>query len=225
MTTWELLARGGAAMWPLYGCALIVALVAVQRLLVVRTLRLRDLGWVDAVLSAAERGAWDDAGQAAAKTRHPGGATLQAAAQTMHDRPARALAEGRRVAAGEVAELERFLGLLSFLAQAAPLIGLLGTVIGMVELFLELQTGGANLDVDVLARGIWKALLTTAGGLVVALPALAAHAWLSSTADRLRAQLTDLLERFATAAHLTDGRAATAATAAAAAPAAVERAA
>ncbi len=74
---------------------------------------------------------------------------------------------------GEIQRLEKNLALLSFIAQVAPLLGLLGTVLGMVDLFIGLQGSGlSNVDVSALSSGIWKALLTTAAGLMVAVPTL-----------------------------------------------------
>jgi len=64
---------------------------------------------------------------------------------------------------------------LEIISQVSPLIGLLGTVIGMIDSFNELELGGSLVDPSILAGGIWTALLTTAMGLLVAIPALVAH--------------------------------------------------
>ena len=61
---------------------------------------------------------------------------------------------------------------LEIISQVSPLIGLLGTVIGMIDSFNELEIGGSLVDPSILAGGIWTALLTTAMGLLVAIPAL-----------------------------------------------------
>ena len=70
---------------------------------------------------------------------------------------------------------QRFLPSLEIIAQVSPLVGLLGTVIGMIDSFNELELGGSLVDPSVLAGGIWTALLTTAMGLIVAIPALISH--------------------------------------------------
>ena len=64
---------------------------------------------------------------------------------------------------------------LEIISQVSPLIGLLGTVIGMIDSFNELELGGSLVDPSILAGGIWTALLTTAMGLLVAIPALVSH--------------------------------------------------
>ena len=79
--------------------------------------------------------------------------------------------------------LNRRLDFLATVATAAPLMGLLGTVIGMITTFSDLSASG-SVDINLLAGGIWQALLTTAAGLAVALPALLAHRWFCSQYDR-----------------------------------------
>lgn len=71
----------------------------------------------------------------------------------------------------EIPRLERHLGLLNTITALAPLLGLLGTVLGMISLFQHIQAGGAYVETKTLARGIWKALISTAAGLSVAIPA------------------------------------------------------
>ena len=75
------------------------------------------------------------------------------------------------------AKLERGFRLLDSVAQLAPLLGLFGTVLGMIAAFQALQEAGAQVDPSILAGGIWVALLTTAVGLVVAMPTALALSW------------------------------------------------
>ncbi len=87
---------------------------------------------------------------------------------------------GRQEGAG----LERFLGMLSTIASISPLLGLLGTVIGMISVFKKITTEGVG-DPRILANGIWEALITTAAGLIVAIPAYIAFRYLQSKCHRL----------------------------------------
>ncbi|UWQ35698.1 MotA/TolQ/ExbB proton channel family protein (plasmid) [Leisingera sp. M527] len=82
--------------------------------------------------------------------------------------------------------LERGLGTLDMVAQLAPLLGLFGTVIGMIEAFQKLQSAGASVDPSLLAGGIWVALLTTAAGLAVAMPVSLVLSWLTARMQRER---------------------------------------
>ncbi|MEM1380716.1 MAG: MotA/TolQ/ExbB proton channel family protein [Pseudomonadota bacterium] len=86
--------------------------------------------------------------------------------------------------------LERGFRILDTVAQLAPLLGLLGTVLGMIEAFQALQAGGSQVDPTALAGGIWVALLTTAAGLTVAMPTSIILTWFESRieAERITAE-------------------------------------
>ncbi len=85
-----------------------------------------------------------------------------------------------------LAGLERGFRLLDTVAQLAPLLGLFGTVLGMIEAFQSLQSAGSSVDPSLLAGGIWVALVTTAVGLAVAMPTSMVLAWLESRTARER---------------------------------------
>jgi len=84
------------------------------------------------------------------------------------------------------ARLERGLGALDMVAQLAPLLGLFGTVLGMIEAFRKLESAGSSVDPSLLAGGIWVALFTTAAGLAVAMPTSLVLSWLSARMQRER---------------------------------------
>lgn len=84
------------------------------------------------------------------------------------------------------AKLERGLRTLENVAQLAPLLGLFGTVLGMIEAFQALQAAGSQVDPSILAGGIWVALMTTAAGLAVAMPTSILHSWLEARMDSER---------------------------------------
>nr|WP_241865468.1 MotA/TolQ/ExbB proton channel family protein [Paracoccus salsus] len=92
---------------------------------------------------------------------------------------------------------------LELIATIAPLLGLLGTVLGMISAFQVLQDSGNRADPSALAGGIWEALLTTAAGMAVAIPAGIALSWFESIADRLQADLEDLATRIFVRAPVT----------------------
>ncbi|MEM7058143.1 MAG: MotA/TolQ/ExbB proton channel family protein [Pseudomonadota bacterium] len=108
-------------------------------------------------------------------------------------------ADGReetvRVAKGLLAESRTGLRALELIATIAPLLGLLGTVLGMIAAFQTLQAAGSRADPSALAGGIWEALLTTAAGMAVAIPASAALTWFESITDRLRHDMEDIATR------------------------------
>ncbi|WP_170755150.1 MotA/TolQ/ExbB proton channel family protein [Ruegeria lacuscaerulensis] len=85
-----------------------------------------------------------------------------------------------------LAGLERGFRLLDTVAQLAPLLGLFGTVLGMIEAFQSLQSAGSSVDPSLLAGGIWVALITTAVGLAVAMPTSMVLSWFESRTARER---------------------------------------
>ncbi|MBI1385170.1 MAG: MotA/TolQ/ExbB proton channel family protein [Rhizobiales bacterium] len=91
-----------------------------------------------------------------------------------------------RLAMESIADLRRHLRLLDVTVQAAPLLGLFGTVLGMIGAFQALQSAGADADPTVLAGGIWVALMTTAVGLAVAIPIAFVSAWLEGRIEAER---------------------------------------
>lgn len=108
-----------------------------------------------------------------------------------------------RVALQQLAGLRSYLRVLESTVQIAPLLGLFGTVIGMISAFQALQSAGSDSDPAVLAGGIWVALLTTAVGLAVAIPVAFVNAWFEGRIEQERvnteAALTSLFTRQATA--------------------------
>ena len=85
----------------------------------------------------------------------------------------------------EVARLEKGLPLLATIAGGAPMIGFLGTVIGMVQAFFNMSKAGNNIDITLLSGGIYTAMLTTVGGLIVGIIAYFGYNWLSSQVSNL----------------------------------------
>ncbi|NLV53507.1 MAG: MotA/TolQ/ExbB proton channel family protein [Bacteroidales bacterium] len=83
----------------------------------------------------------------------------------------------------EIATMEKRLPVLATIAGGAPMIGFLGTVIGMVEAFWQMSNAGGNVDISVLSGGIYQAMITTVGGLIVGIVALFAYNYLVAKVD------------------------------------------
>lgn len=103
--------------------------------------------------------------------------------------------ETTRVARNLLAQARRGLRPLELIATVAPLLGLLGTVLGMIEAFQVLQEAGNRADPAALAGGIWEALLTTAAGMAVAIPASMALSWFDGVIDRAQTDMEDAATR------------------------------
>lgn len=107
-------------------------------------------------------------------------------------------AEARRLARTLINRLNSYLRVLEVIATLAPLLGLFGTVLGMIEAFRAMEAAGSQVNPAVLSGGIWKALLTTAVGLAVAIPVSLAHSWFERRVEVQATDMQDDLERIFT---------------------------
>ena len=97
-----------------------------------------------------------------------------------------------RLANNDLNEARRGLRVIDLIITIAPLVGLLGTVLGMIEAFQALQDSGAQADPSALAGGIWEALLTTAAGMGIAIPASILLSWYDSVVENVQADIENL---------------------------------
>ena len=104
-------------------------------------------------------------------------------------------AEISRIISIEIRNLENYLGGLEVVASISPLLGLFGTVLGMIKAFLNLEKAGSQIDPALLAGGIWEALLTTAFGLAIAIPALTAYHLFENKISNTRDKINDTVVR------------------------------
>jgi biopolymer transport protein ExbB len=110
-----------------------------------------------------------------------------------------------RVGAVELGTLQSYFRWLEVIGNVSPLLGLLGTVIGMIQAFQKLEAGGSKVDPALLSGGIWTALLTTAVGLVVALPAITALNLFEGKVDQVRLAMRDASARVIAGLHARPG--------------------
>lgn len=101
-------------------------------------------------------------------------------------------AEISRVGAADIRYLESHLRGLEMIANIGPLLGLLGTVMGMVAAFAKLEAAGARVDPSLFAGGIWEAFICTVAGLIVAIPAIGAYYGIDALIERVRSTMRDV---------------------------------
>ena len=195
----DFVAMGGAAMWAI--AALSVLTVA---LILWKVLRLLAYGaWSGGKRSASAVAAWREGkvdaalahvrGRRSLRAQLVEGAISAASDGALDDKAAKA--ETARVARNLLLRARTGLRPLELITTIAPLLGLLGTVMGMIAAFQALQEAGARADPATLAGGIWEALLTTAAGMAVAIPAQIALSWFEGINDRLRHDMEDAATR------------------------------
>jgi len=150
------------------------------------------------------------------RVRNPAAEVLEVAIRgrwRSPDNEHRVREEVERVASARLESLRRYLRGLELVATLSPLLGLLGTVLGMIEAFRRLEAAGQQVDPAILSGGIWEALLTTALGLAVAIPAVIMLNWLERVIERLAHRMEDAvtqvftsdLARVSTPAPLAEG--------------------
>jgi biopolymer transport protein ExbB len=180
----ELVKAGGWLMVPIIACSVFALGIVLERLWVYRQKRVLPKNLVAQVWNLHRNDQLTNAHIAAVKEGSPLGRILAAGLiNRQHSREVmkEAIEEvGHQV----IYELERYLNTLGTIASITPLLGLLGTVIGMIKVFTAITTAGVG-DPGVLAHGISEALITTAAGLAVAIPSLIFHRYLSGKVNML----------------------------------------
>ncbi len=185
---WELVKAGGYVMWPIILCSIAAAAIIVERLWTLQEKRVIPKELTKKVLQWIETRDLNDKMIAALEQNSPLGKVI-AVGLANRNRTRDVLVErvtdtGRHV----VHELERFLGMLGTIASVSPLLGLLGTVTGIIRAFNDLTLKGSG-DPRILSGGIAEALITTAAGLLVAIPALVGYRYLRGRVEGLVVQM------------------------------------
>ena len=171
-------------MWPILACSVIAMAIIVERLWAYRRRKVLPSNLVAQIWQLHQNNQLTAAHIATVRKSSALGRILAAGlVNRKHSREVMKEAieeEGRQV----VHELERYLNTLGTIANISPLLGLLGTVIGMIKVFTAITSAGVG-NPAVLAGGISEALITTAAGLSVAIPAVIFHRYLSGRVDRI----------------------------------------
>lgn len=182
----EMFLAGGWLMFPLLGCSIVAFAIILERMWVLRPKKIIPPDLVHEILKKMAMRDGPTLKLAELATQSPLGLILsrglQHTEQGISIMRTRMEDQGRQV----IVELERYINTLGTIASTAPLLGLLGTVLGMIEIFSVL---GGSLDPQALAGGIAQALLTTAFGLFIAIPSLMFHRYYRRRIDELAIRL------------------------------------
>lgn len=181
--------KGGLLMWPILVCSIVAIAVFAERLFYLHRASINVGEFLKGLSNLLQRRNFAEALHESAGTPGPVARVIHSAI-IRHNAPRSELREIVQEAGQlEVPKLERFLGVLATIAFLAPLLGLLGTVAGMIDAFGTIASHGGYATVTELSAGVYKSLLTTAAGLVVATPTFVAYSYLSS---RVNAMLHDM---------------------------------
>lgn len=183
------LANGGVVMWLLLALSLVASTIIIAKFIQFTLRRPLAAENGDHSLNLLKQGKAEAALKQAQTGKDPLSHTLASVLALTNDWEDEALRQARN----QIEDLRGGMRALELIAAVAPLLGLLGTVFGMIEAFRALEQAGSQVDPSLLSSGIWTALLTTAAGLSVAIPALMAFHWFDRTLERLRFLLEDRL--------------------------------
>lgn len=183
---WEFMQKGGPIMWPILLCSVIAFAIVIERLIRLRQEQIDTKTFMEQISRSLKRNKVMEALDLCDRTGGPIAAILKAGI-LKHDRPRNEIREAIEDAGvHELPRLERNLPVLATVAHVAPLLGLLGTVTGLVQAFQVIESKATVLNPvnpGDLAGGIWEALLTTVFGLCVAIPTYVAYNYLVSRVD------------------------------------------
>ena len=191
MSLWWLIEKGGVLIWPLLGCSVLGLGVFLERLVRLLKAGSRDAGVVERVAEKVLAGDLEGAKRECVGARGAVGRMLYEGLSmgiTDVETVERLLTSAVE---RELAGLSRYFGLLALIGNLAPLLGLLGTVIGMIKAFQTVEALGERVTPSALAGGIWEAMLTTAAGLTVAIPIMIGLFYLEGRLSRIENEMEE----------------------------------
>ncbi len=182
---WELLLKGGWVMIPLALLALIAVYVFFERLFVIQTASKMDPTFLNNVKDLVYQGNVDGAITLCKNTDTPLARILEKGLKRLGKPIKHIEAAIENAAKLEIARIEKNLSTLATISGAAPMLGFLGTVTGMIQAFFKISTAGQNVDPAMLAGGIYEALITTATGLAIGIISYVGYNFLVSRIESI----------------------------------------
>ena len=180
MNVIDLAFKGGWIMIVLLILSLIATYVFIQRLLIIRQAAKTDESFMSRITDYIHDGKVDSALNLCRSTNSPTARMIGKGISRLGRPTSDVLVTVENAGNIEVAKLERGFPIIATVAGGAPMIGFLGTVTGMVRAFYDMANAGTNVDISLLSSGIYEALVTTIGGLVVGIVAMFAYNYLVS---------------------------------------------
>ncbi|MGM9760711.1 MAG: MotA/TolQ/ExbB proton channel family protein [Parabacteroides sp.] len=181
----DLAFKGGWIMVVLLLLSLMAIYIFIQRLMVIRRAGKEDESFMNRIKDYIHDGKVDSALNLCRSTHTPSARMIEKGITRLGRPMNDVLVAIENVGNLEIAKLEKGFPLIATTAAGAPMLGFLGTVTGMVRAFFDMANAGTNVDVTLLSSGIYEALVTTVGGLVVGIMALFAYNYLVSQVDNV----------------------------------------
>ena len=187
---YDFLVKGGPVVIPIIACSVVALGVFLERLWALQRGRIIPDAFIRRIEQLISDRRINDALLLCQENQNPMARVMAAALKTAAKPRSRVKEAVEEVGKYEGAMLERYVEIVGTVAAISPLLGLLGTVLGMIKVFQRVEEFGLG-DPSVFASGIWEALITTAIGLSVAIPAFIFYKYLLSRVDRLIIEMED----------------------------------
>ena len=185
LSIFEMAKAGGWIMIPLLLLCMLAVYIFIERLLVIRKASVKDPTFMDKIKDYINEGKIDAALNLCRNNDTPYARMIEKGIMRLGRPMNDVMVAIENVGNLEVAKLEKGLSLLATTAGGGPMIGFLGTVVGMIQAFFNMANAGNNVDVSLLAGGIYTAMVTTVGGLIVGVIAYFAYNYLISLVDKV----------------------------------------
>ena len=189
MGIFQMMQRGGPLMIVLLVCSVVALGIFFERLFYYKRSKMHVSEFLAGVLALVRRGSYVEAIARSEEGHGPVVSVVRTAIYKRHLPPAELREVVKEIAQLEIPPLEANISLLGTIGYVAPLLGLLGTVTGMIEAFVQINRTSGTASVAELSQGIYTALITTAAGLVVAIPCFVAHNFLVAKVHALIADM------------------------------------
>ncbi len=181
----ELILKGGLIMWVIVGAALLASVVFLERLFHLHRAQINSTDFLEGIYNVLRRHNVVEAVSICEETPGPVAHIMRAAILQGDGEREQVRQAIEAAGLAELPRLERNVGLLATIAQIAPLLGLLGTILGMMDAFWVMQEKAPLIHAGDLSGGMWQALITSAAGLSVAIPVYAAYNFLVNRVERV----------------------------------------
>ncbi|MEE9368232.1 MAG: MotA/TolQ/ExbB proton channel family protein [Pontiella sp.] len=205
---WGLMIKGGWIMWPILLCSVTAALLFLERVFHLHRAQIKQDDFLSGIYTIVNRGNTAEAVSICDQTPGPVAHIVRTGLLHADEAPEALKLTIGKAGLGEVSRLEKNLGGLLTIAQITPLLGLMGTVIGLVRVFMAMEQNAPLAEITDLSAGIWQALITTAVGLCVSIPSFAGYNFLLSRVERITLNMEYAAEevyRFLVYDRITDG--------------------
>lgn len=179
----EIMRQGGPMMWVLFGCSVVAVSVFLERLFHLHRARIGSSDFLEGIYNILRRRNIVEAVSICEETPGPEAHIVRAAILHYDETSENIRKAVQEAGLAEIPRLERNLNLLYTVSKIAPLLGLLGTVLGMLQTLAIIEQRSPLVHAGDLSGGLWQALLSTAVGLAVAIPAYAGHNFLMGRVD------------------------------------------